>query len=512
MQKMNKHTALLAWLTMLAWVESGSAQPHYPDEWWPVGINEYPGTPGYGNAWLHFQNGTPTVETANLNMNFEAAVAVASDTLGNMLFYSNGCEIRGTDGELLENGEGLNPGELHDWTCAQAGYTAPRSMTALPLPGHPSRWIILHLGGNYDPSRKMVYGPLYLTEIDMAANGGQGTVTDKNVVVANGDLEPFAIVRHGNGRDWWVVMPEYGTNRYQIRLLSPQGLSAAPVQAIGPAIGCRRVGSATFSPDGSKYARTNSCLAVVMDFDRCSGLFYNPVSLARDPGMLGGGGLAFSPDNRWLYATTDLCVFRADLSNPMPFLDSLYKRPYEYVDEPPISQYVYGTSLTYMQAAPDGKIYMAARHRERYYPRFSISGEDYAFEPEGFPLLVPSVRTLPHFPYFRLYDEPGSPCDTLGINGGPWWTSAGEAARGQVGVTVAPNPATDHLLVHFDRSFAGTLTLLDGTGRVVLSQTIAMPANDRLRMDIAHLPNGMYYLQANGGATKPATQKVIILR
>jgi hypothetical protein len=440
------------------------AQAHYPDEWWPVGINEYPGTPGYGNAWLRFQNGAPSVQPANLNMNFEAAVAVASDTLGHVLFYSNGCEVRGADGLTIENGEGLNPGSLHDWVCNEVGYTAPRSMTALPIPGNPSRWVILHLGGKYNPVRKMVYGPLYLTEVDMAANNGKGAVIDKNAAIADGDLEPFAIVRHGNGRDWWVVLPEYGTNLYQIRLLSPQGLSAVTVQTIGPAIGCHRVGSSTFSPDGSKFARTNSCQAVVMDFDRCSGVFSNPVPLLRDAGMLGGGGLAFSPDNRWLYATTDLCIFQADLTEPSPFLDSLFKRPYAYVDEPPISQYVYGTSLTYMQAAPDGRLYMAARHRERYYPRFTIQDEDYAFEPVGFNLPVPTVRTLPHFPNFRLFDLQGSLCDTLGINGSVGTSTPQEEI---FTVRLSPNPFNEQLVVSSTES--GLLRVFSTDGRQVIS-------------------------------------------
>lgn len=500
---MNNYIILLAYMMAFACTRL-HAQSHYPDEWWPVGTNEYPGTPGYGNAWLHFQNGTPSVQPADLNMNFEAAVAVATDTLGNVLFYSNGCEMRGDDGLTLENGDGLNPGSLHDWVCDKVGYTAPRSMMALPMPGSPSRWVMLHLGGNYDPSRKMVYGPLYLTEIDMAANGGQGIVTDKNVVVVGGDLEPFAIVRHGNGRDWWVVVPEYGTNRYQVRLLSPQGLSAGSVQAIGPAIGCRRIGSSTFSPDGSKFARTNSCQAVVMDFDRCAGIFSNPLALPRDPGMLGGGGLAFSPDNRWLYATTDLCIFRAELTDPSPILDSLYKRPYAFVDEPPISQYVYGTSLTYMQYAPDGKLYIAARHRERYYPRFTIQGDAYAFEPEGLQLPVPAVRTLPHFPNFRLFDLQGSLCDTLGING-----SVGVSTPQAGGLTVrfSPNPFNEHLVV--TATEGGLLRVFGADGRRVLSFTLQTGEN---RINTANMEDGIYIWQVFSGSRSIQTGKLIKAR
>lgn len=475
---------LSLWAMLIVVARYVNAQPHYPDEWWPVGTNECPGVFGYGNAWIRFHNGVPSVQPAQLNMNFEAAVAVGADTLGQVLFYSNGCEVRGADGQLLANGEGLNPGPLHEWTCGKVGYTAPRSMTALPMPGHSARWVLLHLGGDYDPSRKMIYGPLYLTEIDMAANGGKGAVTAKNIVVAQGDLEPFAIVRHGNGRDWWVVMPEYGTSHYQIWLLSPPGLTLHAVQSIGPPIGCRRVGASVFSPDGAKYARTNSCLAVVLDFDRCTGVFSNPVPLLRDKGLLGGGGLAFSPDNRWLYATTDLCIFRADLTQSQPSLDSLYRRPYQYVDEPQVSQYVYGTSLTYMQLAPDGRIYMAARHRERYFPRFIIQGDEYAFEPEGFKLPVPTVRTLPHFPNFRLGPLTKSPCDTLGI------VSAPHISPEHLIVRFSPNPFHERLLA--SAAEGGTLWLFSIEGRLML--TLPLQAGDN-EIDASGLGAGVYLWQ-----------------
>ena len=502
---MNKTILLLACLIASLCCQPLGAQPRYPDERWPIGVNEFPGTSGYGNAWLVFQNGEPTVQPAQLNMNFEAAVAVATDTLGNVLFYSNGCEIRGADGALLENGQGLNPGPLHDWVCGQVGYTAPRSMMALPWPGQHNRWALLHLGGEYDPSRKLVYGPLYLTEVDMAANGGKGSITVKNQPLATGDLEPFAVVRHGNGRDWWIVMPEYGSNWYQVRLLSPAGISPAFVQAIGPKIGCRRVGSSIFSPDGGKYARTNSCMAVTMDFDRCTGTLVNPQPLPRDPGMLGGGGLAFSPDNRWLYATTNLCIFRADLADPAPFLDSLYKRPYAFVDEPPVSDYVYGTSLTYMQAAPDGRLYMAARHRERYYPCFTIQGKLYAFEPEGQKLPVPTVRTLPHFPNFRLYDLLNSPCDTIGINGGPWWTSTGEAAESQI--QVRPNPFRERFAVALSANLRSpALRLHDAAGRLVLEQRLVLGVNE---IEAAGLPPGLYFWEVVAGGERVKSGKLV---
>ncbi|MFN0015770.1 MAG: T9SS type A sorting domain-containing protein [Saprospiraceae bacterium] len=77
---------------------------------------------------------------------------------------------------------------------------------------------------------------------------------------------------------------------------------------------------------------------------------------------------------------------------------------------------------------------------------------------------------------------------------------------------VSPNPATDQLLVRFGRSFTGTLSLVDATGSVVRSRAITVLANDNLHLDVLGLPNGIFYLHANDGSTKPVAQKVIILR
>ena len=73
----------------------------------------------------------------------------------------------------------------------------------------------------------------------------------------------------------------------------------------------KKIGGSVFSADGSLYARTNNCGAVVCHFDRCSGLFSNPIFMERPGGDYGDGGLAFSDNNRWLYATSNLCIFRA---------------------------------------------------------------------------------------------------------------------------------------------------------------------------------------------------------
>ncbi|MEZ4958846.1 MAG: T9SS type A sorting domain-containing protein [Saprospiraceae bacterium] len=495
----------LCFSLLISCFQSAISQLHYPDERWPIGSNQFPGSDGYGNAWIHFQGDTITIEEAILNMDFESTVAVASNENGELLFYSNGCEIRNANGELMENGEGLNPGPLHDWVC-DGGYTVPKGMLALPLPDSPTKWLLLHTGGKYDPINKLLYGPFYSTEIDMGANNGQGAVVSKNNILSDKEIEPFAVVRHGNGRDWWVVVPEYTTNHYQVWLLDPTGISLQTVQEIGPAIGCRRIGSSVFSQDGSKYARTNNCSAVVLDFDRCGGVFSNPIPLERPPHTLGGGGLAFSDNNRWLYATSQLCIFRADLESNAPFLDSLFKQPY-YEG---VSDYVFGTSLAYMQWAPDGKVYMNAQHREKFLSAISLENDTFQYEQGILPLPVYAVRTLPNFPNFRLYDEQGSICDSLSIDGPP--LSIHGPVFANAGIFIYPNSAKDKLTIDSNQCKwqPSEIHIYDIYGR----EALRLRHPEFIKIFTFNLPNitpGIYWCKVSDGRSHHVFQKLSIV-
>ena len=107
-----------------------------PDQVWVLGAHETPIQPGYGNVILRFQDNQVLTEPADLRMNFESTVAVMPDSLGNILFYTNGCYIANALGDTMANGAGLNPGEMADWTCPTSGYAAPLGAMALQLPGN----------------------------------------------------------------------------------------------------------------------------------------------------------------------------------------------------------------------------------------------------------------------------------------------------------------------------------------------------------------------------------------
>jgi Secretion system C-terminal sorting domain len=138
-----------------------------------------------------------------------------------------------------------------------------------------------------------------------------------------------------------------------------------------------------------------------------------------------------------------------------------------------------------MQAAPDGRVYMGSRHRDRYYPTFTILEDDgYAFEPEGLKTFVPIVRTLPHFPNFKLYDVPNSICDTLGIDT-PINTTAQQNEYQKVQIN--PNPFADELSITSPET--GLLRIWSINGQKMASKPLNAGQN---HIDTHSWPTGMY--------------------
>lgn len=467
-----------------------------PDQFWLSGVNDFPGLPGSGNVIIRFQDGQVDATPTDLHMNFESTVAVIADTLGNILFYTNGCHVANALGDTMPNGAGLNPGKMHDWSCPTSGYAAPLGAMALPLPGSSIIYYLFHMGVGYEGGRLM-YGPFYYSVVDMSLDGGKGAVISKNNIVANGSFEPFAAVRHGNGRDWWIVFPEYGSNKYHRLLLAASGLKDIGIQQIGQELSCRYVGSSVFSPNGIRYARQQSCGVAVLDFDRCAGAFSNDYFLALPPNSFGGGGVAFDKNGNKVLVSTQLSIQAADLTAANPSLDTIVGWPD-----------IVGSSLHLMQYAPDGKILLSNLGKGKFYHLInSPDDQEINFIPKGFSLPVYTVRTLPNFPNFRLYDLSDSPCDTLGIDVAthtPSFSCFG-------GIRLSPNPARDIIDIELPECRSDHLSIVDATGRWVQDITISN-GNEKISVDASALLPGLYFLRVRSETGAVAVRSFIVLR
>ncbi len=470
------------WLTgtiVMLLAASSTAQKH--DYNWVMGIHDMPGVAGFNNAILHFSGPGVDIEEKDLKMNFESTVVSMSDSLGQLIFYSNGCFVADADGNPMTGGVTLNPGEIHDWVCDKAGYIAPKGAMAIRLPGSANTYLLLHMGGRYDPAKKLKFGPFYYSLIDMNQNAGKGAVTSVNNVLTDGNLEPFSATRHGNGRDWWVVVPVYGGSEYRSFLVTPNGVLGPFMQQIGPTMNCRSIGASTFSLDGSKFARTQNCQVATFDFDRCSGELSDPILLDLPDNLVGGGGAAFSPDNQRLIFCSQLQIFEANLSEANPRLDSSF-----------LWNYQWAVSLQNMQYAPNGQLLMNHMHRTNYistieYP--SENGANMSFKPKGLSLPVFSVRSLPNIPNYRLFDLPFSPCDTLGINN-PMVSATSLNSELANKILINPSPSYSEVLVLIQSEEKGIWALIDIAGKTALSGN--WNGSSKV-LNLATMPRGIYF-------------------
>lgn len=460
----------------------------YPDRYWLFGAKESSGQPGYGNAFIRFhQTGLELVEE-DLNMNFESTAASMVDSLGKLIFYTNGCYVANALGDTMENGAGLNPGEMNDWTCGTSGYVAPFGAMAIPLPGSNSKYILLHIGVNYDLEKKLTYGPFYYSLIDMTANGGLGKVVSKNnILVDKRNLAPFSAVRHGNGRDWWVVVPEYGTDAYHKFLISNTGVYTMGTQNIGESISCRYIGTGAFSLQGDRYARQHNCGIFIYDFNRCLGSFSNPRHIPFPPNAFGGGGVAFTPDGTKILTSTQMAVMAVNLKTLPPTLDTIV----DFLS-------LLGTSLGLIQYGGDGRLYFSTMGRGSFYHVCNTPSDpmgNIGFQFKGQALPVQNMRTLPNLPNFRLYDFHDSPCDTLGIS-----VSAIEEPNIDISIKISPNPASDRINIQWNGGNIKMLNLYDIVGNRLVQLSVSA-FQEIVDLDVSNLSSGVYciILQDNSG-------------
>jgi hypothetical protein len=102
----------------------------------------------------------------------------------------------------------------------------------------------------------------------MTLDGGLGAVTTKNYQLQNFNMvDCLSAVKHGNGRDWWLIFRKSdfltgsGNSDWYQYLISPSGISNYSQQTIG-SINRTGLGQIDFSPSGNKLAFT--CLTGVI--------------------------------------------------------------------------------------------------------------------------------------------------------------------------------------------------------------------------------------------------------
>ncbi|MCF8245410.1 MAG: T9SS type A sorting domain-containing protein [Saprospiraceae bacterium] len=468
----------------------------------------------FGGSRIDFNFNPPEISYFDIPVDFDFnETSMVCDSTGNLQLYTDGCSIVNYDNLLVENGDSINPGEVYDEWCALGyGYPSTQCSMALPKPGSDHIYYLFHIG--IDESLYTRY--FQYTVADMSKNNGLGEVLVKNQPIF--DTIHFAqqmtAVRHANGRDWWLVLP-YGTvdfengssNRYFKFLFSPQGITGPIEQDIGDGWGAEYYsGQATFSPDGSKYVRLNPTQGMrIFDFDRCTGELSNPKAIYFPNDTLTSCGVSFSPNSRFLYASlgsklvqydtwsTNIEASRVIVAVYDGFMSPLWTRFYQHM------------------LAPNGKIYITVPNSANvlhiiHHPNW----QGLACEVEQHGVALPTIHdwNIPNFPHFRLYDVPGSICDSLGIN-----TPTEEAVTQAMQAKLWPNPASEmvNVTLHGTLAKPATFHLFDPLGREV-KRTALSAGQQESEVGLAGVPPGMYFWRVESQGKLVGSGKIAVLR
>lgn len=459
--------------------------------------------PTFNKGGIDFSSGSADTFPVFRNLGFFALNTMINDTIGNLLFYTNGIYIANANHDTLFNSQNYNPG--FSSTTWWYGLNVTQAVVIIPRSDSLKLYTLFHVSTNsfYDGVINQLQ-PLRLSYsvVDMALDQGLGGIpaNKKNITLINDTLiyGHLEATKHANGRDWWVLLHKYYSDKFYKILVTPDTIQVLD-QNIGPIITDDVWGQAAFSPDGTKYVLFTDHSLDLYDFDRCSGDLTNHQSLFF-PDSIVRMGAVFSPNSRFLYANSQLNIFQYDLwaSN----IDSSVK----LVAAWDTAYIPFATIFWNCQLAPDGKIYIG-----------TFNGDNilhYIDQPDSLGVACDVVQnnfdlpsgnlTVPTYPNYQLGKLIGSSCDTL--------TSLQTSDSESLLVNVFPNPASSQFTItyNFLTNKNGEFMLYDAYGKEVIRKKLYGTFTSLL-IRTNGLACGVYHYKVHLNGSTSAVGKVVLV-
>lgn len=337
----------------------------------------------FGNyAGLDFNSGAPAVLTNSGMSAFEGCASIA-DTSGNILFYTDGMSVWNKNGNIMDNGTGLD-----------GNSSSTQSGVIVPQPNNENIYYIFTVD-----AQAGAFGFRY-SIVDISLQGGLGSVTQKNIPILNPSTEKITAVEKSPG-EIWVVTHEWNSDNFDAYLLDANGLNATPViSSVGTVQdggndNC--IGQMKISPDGNRLALAVDWglqIVEVYDFDKNTGTVSNPLTLQQGFPGAGPYGVEFSPSSSILYAANE----SAGATSHVYQWNLLAGTPTDIINS--VVELGNLSNAGSLQLAPDGKIYLSHAITQYLsvinYP--DVIGSNCDFEPDVIDLTPGSANYgLPNF-------------------------------------------------------------------------------------------------------------------
>lgn len=306
-------------------------------------------------AGIDFRSGTAVPLTDENVMTAFKSSAVISDSLGNLQFFTNAKSVWAKDFTPMTN----TPSMLGD-----LGVTQP--CLIVPKPGDSLIYYIFNIDViKFHPLPDPNFDTKGLTYsvVNLKNNYGFGTGTSRwNIPLLPAVSQKLTAVRHNNGKDYWIIVHEWGSVKFCSFLLQESGLTGPVVSVAGTQQSgdfnnqSGAYGYMKASPDGSKIALaiSGSNIVELLDFNSSTGSVSNATDYTYVVPGIAPYGIEFSSDSKMLY--TSLLMLTG---NGPPAIPS---RVYQFdlragLTNPVLIDSMPGVRIGGLQLASDGRIY-----------------------------------------------------------------------------------------------------------------------------------------------------------
>jgi len=443
-------------------------------------------------AGLNFSSGTPEVLAESAINSIEACASI-SDSLGNLLFYSQGNKVFNRDHEEMLNGN-----------LGAYSRNATQGTGIIPMPGDNEKYYVFSM--RYIGE---MYGLDYAI-IDMAGDSNRGEVIDSGNFLRDGITEKMTFVQQTESPNVWLIVHDFGSDEYVVFLISEAGISEATTYATG-ITHSERYGYLQPSPDGSILAASVQTgfntpgFIELSRFDPAEGIISTSFILELPASPY---GVCFSPDNSKLYdgAGAPNHLYQYDLSQREP--DLIQASRVQNTTNPFVD---YPGPLGALQLAPNGKIYLALFETDF----LSVINDPNALGTDcGYVQNAVSLEGtgsceggLPNFGNLFWDQTPANILDDPEPEEPP---IAAEPQYDCEDLVVKPNPTKAALILESFEDEISSIAIYDITGRLVMPERAYNRSDVRLD-EIQYLASGTYVLHvAHGGCL--TKKKVVVAR
>jgi len=466
------------------------------DYYWPEGFRTTATSSQIQGMAFDFNTLPMVPELRESLLGFNRTIASICNSEGELLFYSNGCQVANREHQFMENGDSLNFNSyITEWLEFCDGYIARQDILILSDPGNTLGYYLIHKPFEFSDWTNVRFWNEFIlySYIDLSENSGLGKVTIKNDTILNEDIQSshLTAINHSNGKDWWIVQPGYDSTYYRI-LLDENGFSKIDSQAIGPIFlrdGLEKQsgnGKSKFSSDGNMYVHFDLFEGLhLYDFDRTTGLLSNGRYLPWEPldDNNWAGSVEFSPNSRFIYIVDQDQLHQLD-THVQELRDGIVV----IADRDTTIVSPFTNTFFDLMLAPDCNIYM--RSGSSSYLMHTIhnpNGKGQACDFRQGDLQLPRTSSLggfPNFPPFRVDEE--NKCDPSismvdGLN--MYWRRD---------LSFYPNPASEYITVELPEGKRGAVAIFNIQGQQVIGRLNVLGMT---MVDVSDLAAGMYSVE-----------------